>query len=512
MKRKLDDTLPPAKKRKLDHNNKIEPEVIHDPSIIIPKLKVISVQNGIVQISFLNIEKFYEQEIATNSIYEFELLYKLKNGEWKSVSYLNHEISCYEYFYLKVLVDIEDYDIQFKLRSKLKDSSNDKWSLFCDIISIRVPSSLIAHQFSVGDYVEFRGLNEYYSREGKIVKILKDNHVRIRPFPNHFLHENNHNNHNNDNNDTSENEQEEDDLTWHQYADLDYFFPLNRGENDGEETNDDDDDDGDILMNVLERIGGFDDERMVDQNRLNSFRRYLMKNRKRKRCHDIDIHTSRLYGDGIRLPSVIDITNNQINVDKMILLRTNNNDIIEIYKELNKIFYKNYALKYVDSYNYDNYDDKYQLKYIARFIGKNVCEFLMNNDNDYQSLDRFKWKIMCLRESNDGKMKLNPVRRDIINARICGLKDKIDKMNLYDIDNIIGFCDLCRLEISDYDFRFNCDQHITNKHDICITCTYNCLNQYIQLNHLLYPLLKNQLNDDCIQQITNFVVGSIVKL
>lgn len=287
---------------------------------------------------------------------------------------------------------------------------------------------------------------------------------------------------------------------------------------------DENEEDSDILMNVLERISDdFYDNDANDDNhnnhnrnreRLNAFRRYLTKNRKRKRCHDIDVHTSRLYGDGIRLPQVIDITNNELNVDKMILLRTENEDIVKIYENLIEILHKDYVVKYVENESEpflhgDNlFDDgRYHLKYISRFIGKHVCEYLMDENKD-----RFKWKIQCLRSPLDGCMKLNPIRRDIISARIEGLKDGVDKMQDYDIDNIIGFCDLCRLEMSTYSFRFNCDQHITNKHDFCISCAYNIINQYQQLNQLLYPLLKHQLNDDCIQEIANFVAGSVVKL
>jgi len=550
MKRKLEDPLPPAKKRKIDNNDSIgiqrQLQEASDPWVIQPKLKVASVQNGVVQISFLNIDSFYEQEIATHNIYQFELLYRMKDKhnnnndkEWKSVKYLNHEISCYEYFYLKVLVDIKDYELQFKLRSRLKDDCNNKcnhycWSSFSDTICIEIKSSLIAHQFKVGDFVEFRDKNEYYSREGKIVQILNDSHVRIRPFPDHFAN----NNEEKDNGDQDSNDDDDgDNATWRQYADLDYFLPLHgvltdddhddhdeSGENKMDIETDEDEDD-DILMNVLETISddfyANDDDDGNGHNhnnneRLNSFRRYLSRNRKRKRCYDIDVHTSRIYGDGIRLPSVIDITDNQLNVDKMILLRTDNTNIIQIYQALNDVLYKDYVTKYVSNdgtnryYHGNNYlydDNKYQLKYISSFIGKHVCDYLMN-----ETEDRFKWKISCLRDSSDGKMRLNSVRKDIISARIDGLKDNIDKMKLYDIDNIIAFCDLCRLEISTYSFRFNCDQHITDKHDFCINCAYNVINQYLQLNQLLYPLLKDELNDDCIQEIANFVAGSVVKL
>eukprot|EP01084_Bolivina_argentea_P247812 414564_1 len=123
--------------------------------------------------------------------------------------------------------------------------------------------------------------------------------------------------------------------------------------------------------------------------------------------------------------------------------------------------FSDYSMEYIQMNHVGlmGYDDDYSLQYVSRFVGKNVCDFLLPNDSEDGS-KRFKWKLTCLREANDGKMSLNPVRSDIIGARIDGLKGNIDGMQKFDIDAIIGFCDLCRLEISDYGWRYNCNQHI----------------------------------------------------
>ena len=49
--------------------------------------------------------------------------------------------------------------------------------------------------------------------------------------------------------------------------------------------------------------------------------------------------------------TVIDITDNQLNVDKMILLRTDNIKIIKIFESLNNVFYEDYVLKYIEDFN-----------------------------------------------------------------------------------------------------------------------------------------------------------------
>eukprot|EP00484_Ammonia_sp_Unknown_P006224 CAMPEP_0197052728 /NCGR_PEP_ID=MMETSP1384-20130603/27149_1 /TAXON_ID=29189 /ORGANISM="Ammonia sp." /LENGTH=500 /DNA_ID=CAMNT_0042485525 /DNA_START=31 /DNA_END=1530 /DNA_ORIENTATION=- len=500
MKRKIENTLPPAKKRKIDKSP--PPKVENDPSVIVPKLRVSSVFNGIVCCTFSNIDEFYEQEIATHNIYQFELLYKRNHGEWKSITYFNHEVSCYEHVYFKVLVDIKDYELHLKLRSKLNGANHTKWSEFSEPISIQIASSLIAHQFKVGEYVEFRDKDEYYSREGKIVQVLPDNHVRIRPFYSRLMPHSNHNRHEPAEEDEEEEEEDEerlldaeqqDEPIWRRYTGLEglyYFMAMNEDASDrevdasehaadsGDNKMDDDDtnppdhedeEDGDFDANeqeLIRNVSMHDEDGHSDSNddreaeavfdsvarlseplMINTHNHHSGRRRKRRRKY-VDVHCSRLYGDGIRLPSVVDITENQRTVDKMMLLRTDNEQIMDMYCTLNEV-YCEYAQNYVESINnssyYDSFDDQYQLKFIGRFISINVCDFLLEHD-------RFKWKIACLRESSDGQMELNPVRKDIIGARIEGLKDQISGMNLYDIDNIIGFCDICRLEISDYDW------------------------------------------------------------
>ena len=488
MKRRLIDDEPPTKKRKLD-----DAKDENDPSIITPELKVLIVQNGIVQIDFVNTDSYFEQEMATHQLYEFELLYRRNDNEWKSFKYDNHTIDCYDSFYLKSSKDIQDYTLRFKLRARLKQKSkNEKWSPFCDELTVQIKSSLIAHQFKVGQYVEFRDENEYYSREGKIIQIMSENKVKIRPFPKHFTQPND----DDDDEDDDGKEDEDEHSEWQNYADLDYFLDFDDNHNRNL------DEEGDVNMDALAQIIDFGNDNDAEGNsdRLNEFRRYLVATRAKNRSKDIVVDCSRLYGDGIRLSAVIDISDNEQNVDQMVLLRSNDEGIMSVFNAL-----KCALNEYVKEERFE-FDEHYQLKYMVRFIGKNVCDYLISGS------DQFKWKLGCLRDSSDGKMELNAVRSDIINARIEGLKAGIDGMNKYDIDCVIGFCDICRLEISEYDWRYNCEQHITNKHDVCMTCAYNVINQYIQFNRLLHPLLEKSLNDDCIQEITSFVVGSVVKL
>ena len=472
MKRKLNDDAPPAKKRKIEDDVNDEKDEA-DPSIIIPKLKVMSVQNGIIQMEISNIDPFIDQEQTTDDFYEFELMYKRGDSEWKSLQTKGFfDQMFFETFYVKSSEEIEDYTLQLKIRSKLRSrlqpKSEDRWSPFCDTLSIQIKSSLIAHKYSVGQYVEFRDEKEYYSRSGRIIEVFSDNKVRIRPYPK-FL------SHNKDNDDDdSDADMEDDDAEFLEFIEN---HTNNNNNNDNDNVND-----NDVVIDMVGALANY----FNDDN---------------QKSKDIDLPCSRLYGDGIRLSQVIDISNNENEMDRMLLLGDNDHLMMETFDALKCSLFE-YAKKNESVYP----DEQYEFKYMARFVSKNVCDFIMENK------DACKWKIGCLRESTDGNMKLNAVRSDIINARILGLKANIDGMSKYDIDNVVGFCDICMLEISGFDWRYNCDEHITNRHDVCMQCAYNVVKQHIQLKDLLFPLLEKELNNDCIQEIAAFVVGSVVQL
>ena len=78
-------------------------------------------------------------------------------------------------------------------------------------------------------------------------------------------------------------------------------------------------------------------------------------------------------------------------------------------------------------------------------------------------------------------------------------------------------CDLCRIELSYYEFMYHCqdydDNHQCNKqkHDFCVSCVYAILCQYNQMKPFLAEMLKNVLNDHCIDEIVAFCVGKIIK-
>ena len=461
MKRKLNENAsPPAKKRKIDDDDeKEEKEKELDPSIIIPKLKVRNVQNGIIEMEILNIESFIDQEDVTNEFYEFDLMHKRGDNEWQSLHSEVADELFFEIFYIKSTEEIKEYTLQLKIRSKLQSKSEDQWSPFCDTMSIQIKSSLLAHQYSVGQNVDFREEKEFYSRSGRIIQVFPDNKVRVRPWPKCL----------------SEKQNDSDDDA--EFANLLHF------------------------LDVYGHVNNVNANGMVDVDIAGALANYFKDDGQKSK--DVELHCSRLYGfDGIRLMQVVDISDNQQQeMDKNILLAIdgNANAVMEMFDALKCSFF-GYAKKCDDVY------PDYQFKYMARFVSKNVCDFIMESDVGC------RWKIGCLRESTDGNMKLNAVRSDIINARILGLKANIDGIASYDIDSVVSFCDICRLEMSEFDWRYNCKLDVTNRHDVCMQCAYNVVKQHIQLKDLLFPLLEKELNNDCIQEIAAFVVGSVVQL
>ena len=76
-------------------------------------------------------------------------------------------------------------------------------------------------------------------------------------------------------------------------------------------------------------------------------------------------------------------------------------------------------------------------------------------------------------------------------------------------DYITISCDICRVEICDYDLVCNCDAlSVLDRHNICLTCCYNAIKQSSDFKDLLKDTLKD-LSSDCIQEITNYILGPV---
>eukprot|EP01084_Bolivina_argentea_P186237 321056_1 len=221
----------------------------------------------------------------------------------------------------------------------------------------------------------------------------------------------------------------------------------------------------------------------------------LMKIHARKVMHD----------EVIYLDNLLDITNRQMDIDKTILLRTNDENIISIYQTLFEVYHL-FSINNVDCCVWE-FDLEYismEATYISRIISVGICEYLLPIDRDY------KLRICCLKESNDGTMKLISVWHDLLLAYMKGHEsDIVDMDYLDDIEEGCYSCEICQVQLHEYDWKYICNESITDQHHICITCIYNIIKQYKQLNKLLKNILMVVMNDDCITEIVSFLIGIV---
>eukprot|EP01084_Bolivina_argentea_P063726 116290_1 len=165
-------------------------------------------------------------------------------------------------------------------------------------------------------------------------------------------------------------------------------------------------------------------------------------------------------------------------------------------------FYVNYAQS--DSVIVDS---KFEYYYIGKLLGKNIMAFLVDC-NDFEDCN-----VVCLTNYNDGFMKCVSYRSDLINDQINAIRSKYIENKNSDIDNIVTNCIICSVQISEYDWRYTCQQtgsKDSRSHIYCLYCIYNVINHSKQLLELLYDLLQSDLIVDCIQKIVDFVVGKVV--
>eukprot|EP01084_Bolivina_argentea_P172712 299152_1 len=215
----------------------------------------------------------------------------------------------------------------------------------------------------------------------------------------------------------------------------------------------------------------------------------------------IKIHASRVYHDSVYSYNLLDLSNRQFAIDKTILLKTNDEIMINIYKCLNA-FYCQYAIDtlYEDAFAYTTSFRLTESDYISRFIAMQICNFLLS--------DNYKLRICCLKDSNDGYMELINGRSEIILGCI---EQPGNMCNVDGIDGINCYCDICRVQINGYEYKYICNAVVTDRHDICLTCAYNIVQQYKELYGLLYGMLINDMNNDCITEIVTFVIGIVQK-
>lgn len=252
-------------------------------------------------------------------------------------------------------------------------------------------------------------------------------------------------------------------------------------------------------INFLDNNSMYTKEGFVEKVLQDSFYQIKCKNNDRKL---VKIHKSKVYKAPIYLGFVIDLTD-RISVDKSLLLRNKTSDdniIINIYCTLNNIF-KQYASYCI--YNKDEHLRECDKEYMARFVSKNVLDFLFI---PYYYEPRCK----CLVDENDGFLSTKGYIEHCLNRHQLGILHNTCDVMTANLQELWSYCDICSIEVSRFDWIATCNASISDSHVICLNCVYNKLEQKAQLYQLLTILLNKYIYNDCIEQLVEYVVGSVI--
>eukprot|EP01084_Bolivina_argentea_P204958 350122_1 len=134
--------------------------------------------------------------------------------------------------------------------------------------------------------------------------------------------------------------------------------------------------------------------------------------------------------------------------------------------------------------DYGHYD-KYYFQTLTNFLVRSICEFMFEPEYQYNA--------DCVFDKCNQIIKFDNVR----------------KYYLTQYERIIANCDCCGSPLSMWDFAFFCNATKKMRHQTCIDCVSWMFDSWNELQPLLYQLLKNELNGDCIRIIVDYVVGRI---
>lgn len=200
---------------------------------------------------------------------------------------------------------------------------------------------------------------------------------------------------------------------------------------------------------------------------------------------------------------VVDITNYNLAHSELIL---RNNDNIELYHVLNDNLNDIYKGLWYD----DIIDDaQHEIEYLSNFVSVMIYKCL------YRS--KYNYRIECI--FDDQELLYESQWKYHTQKTLYALKKGIETSEIQARWNCTGYsCDLCRIEVSYYEFMYHCDDGCDDKrygwqhkHDFCVSCVYALLSQFKEMKPFLTEMLKSVLNDHCIDEIVAFCVGKIIK-
>eukprot|EP01083_Nonionella_stella_P013887 39079_1 len=220
------------------------------------------------------------------------------------------------------------------------------------------------------------------------------------------------------------------------------------------------------------------------------------------------VHHSKIWGNTRKIRKTVDLNDNRLTY-KHILMNNDAPHAMDIFHSIYQGLDAQIKRLCVEIYG--------TLKGIAYVRGSN--EFLTKNIFDMLFDDedvRFVYKVGCFVDGNDGWLQFVNVAKwdiDMIQEILKG-NDGINFLaEATQIHSMLYSCDWCSAEIKTTGYFYVCDHEcFADKHYYCLKCVSTVIKLNGELKILLMDLLHQQLVDDCVQTIVDFVVGSVVKL
>eukprot|EP01084_Bolivina_argentea_P254895 428628_1 len=220
----------------------------------------------------------------------------------------------------------------------------------------------------------------------------------------------------------------------------------------------------------------------------------------------ITINKSKLHTPTVYSILTIDMTEKR-QLFSDLILKTENKKQIDIFSQLHSCVQDTYF----PMYNAEIIDDEYwQIPFLCQSMAFNIYELLY--------LPEFNYHVKCPFDGNE--LFCRQQWSFYLNANINAIQKGLE-IAYNDIQDSwqsgSGYsCDICRLEMSYYEFMYHSDtgngQCTDVQHDYCLSCVHSIIKQYCQLKPFLLELLRNELDDVCcVDEIVSYCIGKVIR-
>eukprot|EP01084_Bolivina_argentea_P153579 267791_1 len=224
--------------------------------------------------------------------------------------------------------------------------------------------------------------------------------------------------------------------------------------------------------------------------------KYKLKYLNNKTFEETECEQSRIFSQCPNIRFTIYLTNNSDCI-RYLLLKRNDEQSMNIYNAIKEGLSDNSAIVF-ECISMYRFDILIHLEPITDFISYNIIGYLCEPS--------FNHSIHCLFD-----VKHNKTLKFVNEMQyLYELAIEMGGMSMDTLENLNCSCDLCRTEISEWSFMF-CDQTcITEAHQYCMNCILSTILLNKELKYVLHQALEDELNVDCIDEIVNYLIGSVV--